>query len=106
MKKVDHKITSDEFIIALIKAEMKNRKLLLGLDNAGVQTEDFHTDLGLIILKLIGFPDVERNDDLYDYYEFIINNLISGEVKSVLRKQDTISEEVYNKLLAQKLYKQ
>lgn len=102
MEKVDHKITKHEFIIALIKAEMKNRKLLLGLDNAGVQTEDFHTDLGLIILKLIGFRDVEKNDDLYDYYEYVMNGFITGEVKSFLKMQDLISEEMYKKLLLQK----
>ncbi|MGN6646844.1 MAG: hypothetical protein ACTHJT_09985, partial [Cytophaga sp.] len=48
-------------IIQLILADMRNRKLLIGLEHAGLISEDFDTGLCYIILGKMGFDD--RTDE-------------------------------------------
>lgn len=99
-------LTRKELILSLIKADMRNNKLITGLDNAGALVEDFYTDLGTVILKLVGFGDAERDDDLYDFYVQTMEELIDLEVSEFVEKLNYLAVDFYNELLSEKILRQ
>jgi hypothetical protein len=96
-------INNQNLILTLIKSDLRNQKLIRGLDQAGVLAEDFYTDLATPILKLIGFEDSERNDELYEFYDHTVDRLIDLEVNNFLEKQKMLALELYNELLLEKI---
>jgi len=92
-------ITKKELILSLIKADMRNIKLIKGLDKAGALVEYFHSDLGTIILKLIGFEEVERDDTLYDFYDKTLNRIIDIDVSEFMEQLNFLTVDFYNELL-------
>jgi hypothetical protein len=78
-------ITKKELILCLLKADMRNVKLIYGLESAGALVEDFYADLSCTILKLIGFNEAERTDDLYRFYDTLMNRLNSCACGCVYR---------------------
>ena len=103
-------LTSDlsqkELILFLIKADMKNQKLIKGLDNAGALVEDFYTDLGTIILKLVGFENSDRDDTLFEFYDNKMKGLIDISTDDFLEKQRILALELYNELLIERINRQ
>jgi hypothetical protein len=55
-----------ELILHLLKAEIKNRKLLTGLINLGFDTTPYTIDFSQIVLSIIGFEKL--SEELYQYY--------------------------------------
>jgi hypothetical protein len=55
-----------EIAVYLIKAELKNRKFMRGLEQVGFDTTFCSLDFGSLILKLIGFEI--RSDETYEMY--------------------------------------
>lgn len=96
-------LTQKEFILSLIKADMRNIKLISGLDKAGALVEHFYTDLSMVILKLIGFEDAERTDELYAFYDKKMNILIDVSVSEFVDQLNYKAVDFYNELLYMKL---
>ena len=96
-------LTQKELILTLIKADMRNVKLIQGLENAGALVEYFHTDLCFIILKLIGFEDAERTDELYAFYDTKMHALVDVSVDVFREKLPYLAVDFYNELLLQKM---
>jgi hypothetical protein len=96
-------MNNQDLILTLIKSDMRNQKLINGLDQAGVLAEDFYTDLSTAILQLIGFEDSERTDDLYEYYDQMMDKLLDLEVNDFLDKQKNLALQFYNELLMERI---
>lgn len=97
------KINKD-LVLSLIAAELRNNKLIKGLQDAGMVVEDFYGDLGTRILELIGFTEEERNqDELYDFYNQNLNELIDVNLEEFQEKLKLLALEFYNRLLLEKL---
>jgi hypothetical protein len=90
---------SKEIILRLIKADFCNNKLIFGLENAGMELKDFHGDLDIIILFLMGFDLKNREDELHDfYYEKMKSLLLAIEVKHFREHLNRLAEEMYEEL--------
>lgn len=97
-------MTTKQTILLLLQADMRNSKLLLGLEKAGLQADDFHTGLDLIVLEFLGFPQIKNRDAFYDFYYQRQESLIEGLTVSTFREQQkALAEILYQELL---LYKQ
>jgi hypothetical protein len=96
-------LTQKELILALIKADMRNVKLIQGLDRAGALVEHFYSDLSVVILKLIGFKETERTDALYELYDKKMNMLIDVSVHEFREQLNYLAVDFYNELLLQKM---
>lgn len=96
-------LTKKELILALIKADMRNVKLIHGLESAGALVEHFYTDLSVVILKLIGFEEAERTDALYELYDEKMNMLIDVSVYEFTERLNYLVVDFYNELLVRKL---
>ena len=92
-------LTQKELILILIKAEMRNVKLIYGLEQAGVLVEHFYADLSMVILNLMGFEEKDRTDALYDFYDQCMHALIDVSVGEFTNQLPFLAEAFYNELL-------
>lgn len=97
---------SKELITSLLKAELRNTKLINGLNAAGALVENFYTDLATDIFQLIGFQDSERDDELYDFYYNMLESLTEQETDDFLEDLHKLSLELYNELLLERIRRQ
>jgi len=96
-------LTQKELILTLIKADMRNVKLIQGLGNAGALVEHFYSDLSVVILKLIGFDDDQRTDALYALYDTKMHALVDVSVEVFREKLPYLAVDFYNELLLLKI---
>jgi len=99
-------LTQKELILTLIKADMRNVKLIQGLEHAGALVEHFYSDLSVVILKLIGFEDAERTDELYALYDTKMHALVDVSVEVFREKLPYLAVDFYNELLLLKISRQ
>jgi hypothetical protein len=96
-------MTTKQTILHLIKADLRNAKLLIGLEQAGLQPDDFHTDLDSLVFDFMGFPKNPAREALHDFYYIQMEALITELPLKTFRQQlSQIAEELYLILLAQK----
>ena len=93
-------LTKKELILCLLKADMRNVKLIQGLESAGALIEDFYSDLSVTILKLIGFEEAERTDEQYQFYDKVMNRLINRDVAEFIEQLNYLAVDFYNELLS------
>ena len=93
-----------ELILSLIKADLVNSKLIAGLENIGLTSEDFYLDLSIPILKLIGFQD--RDDELNTFYLNILTRLIQDNSDNFRLQKNKLAIEFYAELLAEKKFRE
>ena len=96
-------MTKTNLIIALIKADMKNHKLIRGLDEAGALVEDFYLSLDGIIMDELGFSD-EEQEEAYELYSKKMRQLEKLPLSSFLQNLNANAQELYIELLAEKKY--
>ncbi len=89
-----------ELIISLIRDNLINTKLLLGLNNLGLIADDYALHLGDTVFELMGFEINEHNDFLFEKV-FLANSAkvmyidFSGSKDELTR----LSMEIYKELL-------
>jgi len=88
-------------IIQLLIADMRNRKLLIGLEKAGLTTEYFYTSLCYIILDKMGF-DGKRDEVIYEWYEDTMQSILEQDLEYFIEKQQRLANGVYQMLLEKK----
>lgn len=64
MKRIKYK----DLIISLIKDDLIHTKLINGLDALGLEALDYHIHLSETIFELLGFPENENSDAIFEYY--------------------------------------
>src|SRR5688572_10051850 len=60
-----------ELAIYLIREELKNRKLIMGLEQAGLDPIFSHTDFSKLVLSSIGYNT--KSDELYEWYYSLLD---------------------------------
>jgi len=58
----------ESIILSLIKDDLRNTRLVQGLNNLGLQAGDYVLDIGASILQLMGFKPEQRTEGLYAEY--------------------------------------
>ncbi len=91
----------EQLILRLIKAEMKNFKLIRGLRHAGAVTEDFYTDLGGIIISMMGFKE-ENREEILNQFDMFMENLDQIPVSKFSDSLNNLSRTLYRQLLEKK----
>ncbi len=97
-------IPEKQIILKLIKAEMKNFKLIRGLKNAGMVTEDFYTDLSGLIISLMGFEEESREEILRQFDKYM-ENLDDVAVSKFSESLNQLAHALYERLLERKITK-
>ncbi len=89
-------------LIELLLADMRSRKLLMGLEKAGLSSEDFYTGLCYIILGKMGF-DGRKDEAIYIWYEETMQTILEQELFYFREKQQQLAKRMYQ-LLVEKKY--
>lgn len=95
-------MNNEKLILTLIKSDIRNNKLVLGLNELGLLSDGYFTDLGYTIMNLMGFE--ERDDALYQIYDRFMDDLLDKDItdKEVL---NDLALNLYASLLAEKKYR-
>ncbi len=88
-------------IITLIGIDMRNRKLVMGLEQAGLHAENFYSDLTEIILRKMGFD--ETSDDIYNWYQETMEELINVNVAAFMAQEKELALKMHEQLIFQRL---
>ncbi len=89
-----------DLILLLIQADMRNSRLIGGLNKAGALIENFDTDLAFVVFTLIGFK--ERDDSLYTKYFRYLERLNELDLSVFLDKQCFYAFKLYQILIKEK----
>ena len=89
-------------IIELLLADMRSRKLLIGLEKAGLSSEDFYTGLCYIILGKMGF-DGKQDEAIYVWYEETMQSILEQDLPFFRERQHALANRMYQ-LLQEKRY--
>jgi hypothetical protein len=93
-------INNKELIISLIRDNLINTKLLLGLNNLGLIADDYALHLGDTIFELMGFEPNEQSDFLFEKV-FMANSekVIQIDFSESKNELTLLSMQIYNELL-------
>lgn len=91
-------MNKQELILALIRDNLINMKLVTGLNALGLIADDYYLNLGDTVFKLMGFEASEKSDLIFEKV-FMAN---SEKVSQIDFSRDEImrlSMEIYRELL-------
>jgi hypothetical protein len=87
-------------VIILLLADMRNSRLILGLQAVGLNTDNFYTNLTDLILQKMGFEDV-ADIRLRAWYEDTLHTLIDRDLNYYIFHEHHLAEHLYD-LIAEK----
>ena len=87
----------------MIKADMKNTRLIMGLCDAGLTAEGFYSGLPTSILKLAGFSEAELEDTLYDFYDTTMERLIGVGINEFQERISGLSWSFYQEISEERI---
>jgi hypothetical protein len=93
--------TNKSEIITLILADMRNRKLLMGLEATGLATDDFNTNLSDLIFSKMEI-DRQHETIVFNWYEDTIYRLLDTDLNKFREHQLFLAERLYDALETKK----
>jgi hypothetical protein len=85
----------ETIIKSLIKDELLNSKLIIGLSNIGVCAEHFTLNLSNTILKIV---EVKLNDEEFDRYDKMFEEVLNIDIEDN-KALNELSEKIYKYLM-------
>ena len=90
-------------IITLILADMRNRKLIMGLEATGLATDEFNTNLSYLIFSKMGI--VKQHEIIvYNWYEDTVYGLLDTDLNTFRDRQVFLAERLYYALAEKRKY--
>lgn len=84
-------------IIILILADMRSRKLLMGLEATGLATDDFNTNLSELIFSKMQIPK-QQEVQIGNWYEATIYDLLDTDLNKFKMHQVFLAVRLYERL--------
>lgn len=84
-----------DLIMALIKDDLINSKLLRGLSKAGLDTDHYCLFLSGTIFDLLGYPDTERSDEIFSEYIKLTERSDQVDIRETANDLDKLAHEIY-----------
>lgn len=93
-------INTQSLIISLIRDSLINFKLISGLNNLGLNADDYHIYLGDTIFKLMGLEGHKQSDILFEkVYLANAEKVRHISFATSTQELDRLSNEIYEELL-------
>ena len=86
--------------IALIKDDLVNRKLLIGLRELGLQPSNYFLNLSETIFYILGFPDDKASERVFEHYLELTKKVKSLNIAESHIQLDNLTQEIYLELIA------
>lgn len=87
-------------ILTLIESDILNFKLVITLNNIGVDASNYSTDISKVVFKLMGITKEQRTEELYRKYFDLIKQVEYLDLRNENEKS-RLSLKIYNHLLAE-----
>jgi hypothetical protein len=93
-------INKQELILALIRDNLINMKLVSGLNALGLIADDYYLNLGDTVFKLMGFEASEKSDLIFENV-FMANSEKVSQIDFSTSRDEImrLSMEIYRELL-------
>ncbi len=92
---------SKSLIIRLIKEDLKNYRLVKGLNDLGLTSSEYLLDIAYVVFRLMGFEEEQIDDDLQQFYIKLTDNLKIDELGNP-DLVDQFSANIFAELLIRK----
>ena len=92
---------SKSLIIRLIKEDLKNYRLVKGLNDLGLTSSEYLMDIAYVVFRLMGFEEEQIDDDLQQFYIKLTDNLKIDELGNP-DLVDQFSANIFAELLIRK----
>jgi hypothetical protein len=89
-------------VVILLLADMRNSRLILGLQAVGLNTDNFYTNLTDLILQKMGFENV-ADIRLRVWYEDTMHTLIDRDLNYYIFHEHHLAEHLYDLIEAKKI---
>jgi hypothetical protein len=98
-------INDKELVIALIKDDLINKKLVNGLIGIGLDAGNYFLHLSETVFKLMGFEDAQSNE-IFDRYMELASNAMFIDISNADKSMDDLALHIYTDLYSRKVYTQ
>lgn len=90
-----------KLIVSLIKDDLVNRKLLIGLNDLGLRPTNYYLNLGDTIFSLMGFTDNRKSEKVFEQYIDLTEKAKYLNLTESPLQLDNLADEIYNELSLQ-----
>jgi hypothetical protein len=94
--------TERKLIIALIKDDLINTKLVNGLNAVGLNADDYLLHLSDTIFKLIGIGDDEAGERVFEWYMDSLKKVDAINICEEAEALNDLARQIYLELLLEK----
>jgi hypothetical protein len=104
MNRKNKSMTEKELIISLIKDDLKHTKLISGMEELGLNCDQYYLQLNEIFFSLIGFKSKEWEERAYEEYLEYSKKVLRIDVLKHPEKVIAMANTIYDKLMEEKNY--
>lgn len=94
--------SNKKLILSLIKDDLINSKLNIGLSNLGLQPELYLLGLSDTVFILLGIKDDKKGEALFEHYLELRQKVEEIDLTKSYDSLDALSLEIYNELMNKK----
>jgi len=88
-----------ELILALIKDDLINSKLVYGLTDLGIDASDYFLNLSDTIFKLMKFSDTKAEEKIYEHYLKLTKKAKDINIAESRNNLNSLTYEIYAELI-------
>lgn len=96
------KLANKKLILSLIKDDLINSKLTIGLDKLGLQPELYLLGLSDTVFMLMSIKNNQRGEALFEHYLELRQKVEAIDLTKSYESLDGLALEIYNELLKRK----
>lgn len=89
-----------ELILSLIKDDLVNSRLLLGLDSLGLRATDYCLHISDTIFSLMGFPENNHSERFFELYLELTKKARFLNISQSQNQLEELAQEIYAELVA------
>lgn len=91
-----------KLVLSLIKDDLINSKLNIGLSNLGLQPELYLLGISDTVFLLMGIKDDEKGEALFEHYLELRQKVEAIDLTTSYESLDSLSLEIYDELMIRK----
>lgn len=92
----------EKLILSLIKDDLINAKLINGLNEAGLNADNYCLHLSDTIFKLMGFEDDEEAETIYERYMELSRRAMFVNISHSNKPMEVLALQIYTEILSRK----
>lgn len=90
-------------IISLIRNDLINNRLISGMNNLGLEADDYLLSLNDLVFELLKLEDTDEiRERFYDLYIHLMSDIVNYNAEDWQSELNELSRKIYNKLIALK----